>query len=62
MYGELRLESKKSGQVVGGCYTFVNGLERVEWLKSYAGSLHITESMACRSLLNEIISAKMVQR
>jgi hypothetical protein len=56
------MKSKKSGQVVGGCYTIVNGLERVEWLKSYAGSLHITESMACQSLLNEIITAKMVKR
>jgi hypothetical protein len=32
MYGNLKLETKKSGQVVGCCYTYINGEERIEWL------------------------------
>jgi len=62
MYGELKLETKKSGQVVGCCYTYINGEERIDWLKTYAESLNITESLACRSLLNAIITEKMVLR
>ncbi len=62
MYGELKLETKKSGEVIGCCYTYINGEERIDWLKTYAESLNITESLACRSLLNAIITEKMVLR
>ena len=63
VFGGLNvIHSKRTGLATGHTTTAVESAKRIEWVRAYASSHHLTPSRVVRILVNEAIDHRMRTR